>query len=205
MVQDICDHNDEELRAYCFCCPALRVDEFCVLYTNPIGSDAPPEFSAKGKSAQDIFGECITRKNKGEKFINEAPPDTFHTTHQLHEFLVRLAGRAHAHIDYSAEDPSEAMAWLATMPSDEAAGWNAASADDSMRQEIVAAGKATRSPTPAPIPTAASLGATIVEADHAISGWKDVKRNVTVHLPEGQVARQTNLDGSLVSLPVTLR
>jgi hypothetical protein len=201
MVQDICDHNDEELRAYCFCCPALRVDEFCVLYTNPIGSDAPPEFSAKGKSAQDIFGECITRKNKGEKFINEAPPDTFHTTHQLHEFLVRSAGRAHAHIDYSAEDPSEAMAWLATMPSDEAAGWNAASADDSMRQEIVAAGKATRSPTPAPIPTAASLGATIVEADHAISSWKDVKRNVTVHLPEGQVARQTNLDGSLVSLP----
>jgi hypothetical protein len=64
MIEDICSHNEEELRAYCFCCPALRVDEFHLLYTNPLESDAPPELSAKGQSAQDIFGECILRKNK---------------------------------------------------------------------------------------------------------------------------------------------
>jgi hypothetical protein len=34
-----------------------------------------------------------------------------------------------------------------------------------------------------------------------VSSWKEVKRNVTVHLPEGRVARQTNLDGSLVTVP----
>jgi hypothetical protein len=201
MVEDICAHNEEELRAYCFCCPSLRVDEFCLLYTNPIGSDALPKVTARGKSAQDVFGECITRKNKGRKFVDEAPPDSFHSTQQLHEFLVRSSGRAHAHLNYSAEDPSESMTWLANMPSDEDAGWNATHANESIRQEILTAGKETRSPTPGPVPTAASLGAAVAEADHAISGWKDIKRNITVHLPEGRVARQTNLDGSLVSLP----
>jgi hypothetical protein len=42
---------------------------------------------------------------------------------------------------------------------------------------------------------------TVAEADQAVSSWKDVRRNVTVHLPEGGVARQTNPDGSLVTLP----
>jgi hypothetical protein len=37
--------------------------------------------------------------------------------------------------------------------------------------------------------------------DQAVSSWKDVRRNVTVHLPEGRVARQTNPDSSLVTLP----
>jgi hypothetical protein len=52
-----------------------------------------------------------------------------------------------------------------------------------------------------PLLPPAPLEATIAEADHAVSSWKDAKRNITVHLPEGKVARQTNPDGSLVALP----
>jgi hypothetical protein len=58
-IEDICAKDDDHLRAYCFCCPALRIDEFQALYTVPAGSDITPGLSAKGKSAQDIFGECI--------------------------------------------------------------------------------------------------------------------------------------------------
>jgi hypothetical protein len=184
MIEDICSHNEEELRAYCYCCPTLRVDEFCLLYTIPLGSDATPEISAKGMMAQDIFGECITRKNKGEQFIKDAPEGTFHSTDQLHEFLVRSAGKAVSHINYA--EPSERPQWLVNMPTDEEAGWGAG-AD--------AANDKALSPTPA------SLDAAVVEADQAISGWKDVRRNVTVHLPEGRVARQTNPDGTLFMLP----
>jgi hypothetical protein len=75
-VEDICRHNDDDLRAYCFCCPALRLDEFQCLYSNPPGTDQPPVLSTRGKSAQDIFGECILRKNKGEKFVRQAGTET---------------------------------------------------------------------------------------------------------------------------------
>jgi hypothetical protein len=93
------------------------------------------------------------------------------------------------------------MAWLANMPSDEEAGWNAAASDSTIRKEVSAA-KAAGSTPPTPIPsTSASLVATVAEADQAVSSWKDVRHNVTVHLPEGGVARQTNPDGSLVTLP----
>jgi hypothetical protein len=184
MIEDICSHNEEDLRAYCFCCPSLRVDEFRLLYTIPLGSDASPEVSANGKSAQDIFGECILQKNKGEKFINEAPAGTYHSADQLRAFLIRSAAKAVSHINYAELEPSENMQWLANMPTNEEAGWGADAAND----------KALN-------PTPASLDAAVVEADQAISGWKDVKRNVTVHLPEGQVARQTNPDGTLLTLP----
>jgi hypothetical protein len=41
----------------------------------------------------------------------------------------------------------------------------------------------------------------VAKADHAVSSWKNVRNNVTVHLPDGGVARQINPDGSLVTLP----
>jgi hypothetical protein len=201
-VEDICAHNEESLRAYCFCCPALRLDEFQILYTNPPEADTPPTLSAKGKSAQDVFGECILRKNKGPDFVHKAGPDVFHSEEELHEFLVRAACGASAHINYAEEEPSESMSWLANMPSDEEAGWNAAASNNTIRKEVQAAMVASSSTLPPPIPvTPVSLAATVVEADQAVSSWKDVRRNVTVHLPEGGVARQTNPDGSLVTLP----
>jgi hypothetical protein len=178
------------------------LDEFQILYTNPPEADTPPTLSAKGKSAQDVFGECILRKNKGPDFVHKAGPDVFHSEEELHEFLVRAACGASAHINYAEEEPSESMSWLANMPSDEEAGWNAAASNNTIRKEVQAAMVASSSTLPPPIPvTPVSLAATVVEADQAVSSWKDVRRNVTVHLPEGGVARQTNPDGSLVTLP----
>jgi hypothetical protein len=87
------------------------------------------------------------------------------------------------------------------MPSDEEAGWNAAATDTHIRKEITEAVIASGSSLPPPPPAPLSLETTLAEADQAVSSWKDVRRNVTVHLPEGQVARQTHLDGSLVTLP----
>jgi hypothetical protein len=201
MIDDICAHNNKVLRAYCYCCPALDVGEFQTLYTNPPKSDVPPAVSAKGKSAQDIFGECIIRKNRGPEFVCKAGPDIFHSEEELHKFLSRAMGGALADIDYAALVPSDSTQWLANMPSDEEAGWNAAAIDSSICQEIVDATTASGSALIPPPPAPASLDATVAEADQAVSSWKDVRRNVTVHLPEGCVARQTNPDGSLVTLP----
>jgi hypothetical protein len=202
MVEDVCAHDSERLRAYCYCCPVLRIDEFQILYTNPPKSDLPPELSAKGKTAQDIFGECILRKNKGPEFVRKAGPEIFHSDKELLEFLGRAAGTSKAHIDYAAPTPSEQAGWLTNMPSDEEAGWNADSSNSSIRKEIEDACLASGLvPPPPPPPTHVSLAATVAEADHAVSSWKDVRRNVTVHLPESRVARQTNPDGSLVTLP----
>jgi hypothetical protein len=202
MVEDVCAHDSERLRAYCYCCPVLRIDEFQILYTNPPKSDLPPELSAKGKTAQDIFGECILRKNKGPEFVRKAGPEIFHSDKELLEFLGRAAGTSKAHIDYAAPTPSEQAGWLTNMPSDEEAGWNADSSNSSICKEIEDACLASGlAPPPPPPPTHVSLAATVAEADHAVSSWKDVRRNVTVHLPEGRVTRQTNPDGSLVTLP----
>jgi hypothetical protein len=98
-------------------------------------------------------------------------------------------------------EPSETTAWLANMPTDEEAGWNADAANATIREEISAAIVTGPVPNPVPTPAPASLEASVAEADQAISSWKDVRHNVTVHLPEGRVARQTNPDGSLVTLP----
>jgi hypothetical protein len=117
MIEDICARDDETLRAYCFCCPAMEVDDFRLLYTIPPGSDVLPTLSAKGKSAQDIFGECILRKNKGPEFVRKAGSDVFHTKEELHEFLTRSACGATSHIDYTAQPPFESLAWLTSMPS----------------------------------------------------------------------------------------
>jgi hypothetical protein len=199
MIEDICSFDDDSLRAYCFCCPAMRVDDFRTLYTTPLGSEVTPVLSAKGKSAQDIFGECILRKNKGPAFFLEAGHDVYHTDEELREFLTRAACAATAHIDYAHTTPSESMSWLANMPTDEAAGWDAEASNATIAREIRDAPTASGSGPP-PI-TPAPLEATIAEADQAVSSWKDAKRNITVHLPEGKVARQTNPDGSLVVLP----
>jgi hypothetical protein len=53
-------------------------------------------------------------------------------------------------------------------------------------------------PSPPPQPT---LAGTVKEADQAISGWKDARRQVMVHLPKNRVVCATNPDGSLVNLP----
>jgi hypothetical protein len=201
LIEDVCAKDNDALRAYCFCCPALRIDEFQALYTVPPGSDITPGLSARGKSAQDIFGECILRKNKGPVFVDKAGPDVFHSEEELREFLTRAAGDAVAHIDYAPAVPSVQAAWLANMPSDEEAGWGAETNDEAIRKEVETACLASGLPLPPPAPPAASLTATVAEADQAVSSWKNVKRNVTVHLPEGRVARQINPDGSLVTLP----
>jgi hypothetical protein len=193
MIDDICAKDDDHLRAYCFCCPALRIDEFQALYYVPPESDITPGLSAKGKSAQDIFGECILRKNTSKGVL--------HSEDELRQFLTRAAGDAVAHLDYTQIVPTEQAAWLANMPSDEEAGWGAESSNATIRKEVEEACLASGLPPPPSPPHAATLGDSIAEADRAVSSWKDVKRNVTVHLPEGQVARQTNLDGSLVTVP----
>jgi hypothetical protein len=203
MIEDICAKNDDLLRAYCFCCPALRIDEFQALYTVPKESDITPGLSAKGKMAQDIFTECIMHKNKGPAFVEKAGPDVFHSEEELHQFLTRAAGDAVAHIDYAPIAPEAQVAWLANMPSDEEAGWGADANNEQIREEVKAACLTSGLPPPPspPAPPGASLAATVAEADHAVSSWKSVKNNVTVHLPAGGVARLTNPDGSLVSLP----
>jgi hypothetical protein len=201
MIEDICAKDNDALRAYCFCCPALRIDEFQALYTVPPESDITPGLSAKGKSAQDIFGECILRKNKGPAFVEKAGTDVFHTKIELREFLTRAAGDASAHIDYAPIAPEEQAAWLTSMPSDEEAGWGAETSNAAIRKEVEDACLASGLSLPPPSPPSTSLAATVAEADQAVSSWKDVKRNVTVHLPGGRVARQTNPDGSLVTLP----
>jgi hypothetical protein len=203
MIEDICAKDDDHLRAYCYCCLALRIDEFQVLYTVPADSDITPGLSAKGKSAQDIFGECILRKNKGKAFVDKAGPDVFHSEEELREFFTRAAGDAVAHIDYAPIAPESQAAWLANMPSDEEAGWGAEAINDNIRREVETACLASSLPPPPspPAPAGASLAATVAEADRAVSSWKNVKNNVTVHLRDGGVAHQTNLDGSLVSLP----
>jgi hypothetical protein len=204
MIEDICAKDDDHFRAYCFCCPALRIDEFQALYTVPADSDITPGLSAKGKSAQDIFTECILRKNKGPEFVKKAGSDVFHSEDELREFLTRAAGDAVAHIDYAPIAPEAQAAWLSNMPSDEEAGWGADVNNENIRTEVATACLASGLPPPPPsppAPTGASLAATVAEADHAVSSWKNVKSNVTVHLPTGGVARQTNPDGSLVTLP----
>jgi hypothetical protein len=201
MIEDICAKNDEAFRAYCFCCPALRIDEFQALYYVPLDSDITPGLSAKGKTAQDMFKECILRKNKGPEFVAKAGPEVFHSEEELFQFFTRAAGDAVAHIDYAPLDPQSQAAWLANMPSDEEAGWGAEANNDTILKEVEMACLASGLPLPPSAPPATSLAATVAEADQAVSSWKDVKRNVTVHLPEGRVARQTNPDGSLVSLP----
>jgi hypothetical protein len=202
-IEDICAKDDDHLRAYCFCCPALRIDEFQVLYTVPADSDITPGLSSKGKSAQDIFAECIMRKNKGPEFVMKAGPDVFHSEDELREFLTRAAGDAVAHIDYAPIAPEAQAAWLSNMPSDEESGWGAGMNNENIRAEVTTACLASGIPPPPspPAPTGASLAAAVAEADHAVSSWKSVKNNVTVHLPAGGVARQTNPDGSLVTLP----
>jgi hypothetical protein len=203
MIEDICARDDDHLRAYCFCCPALRIDEFQALYTVPAESDITPGLSAKGKSAQDIFKECILRKNKGDKFVSRAGTDVFHTEEELREFLTRAAGDAVAHIDYAPIAPETQAAWLANMPSDEEANWGAGTNNETIRREVEVACLASGLPPPPspPAPSGSSLAATVAEADRAVSSWKNVKNNVTVHLRDGGVARQTNPDGSLVTLP----
>jgi hypothetical protein len=59
-------------------------------------------------------------------------------------------GGASAHIDYAKLSPSESTAWLANMPSDEEAGWNAAASDDTIRKEVAAASAASGSTLPPP-------------------------------------------------------
>jgi hypothetical protein len=201
MIDDICAKDDDALRAYCFCCPALRIDEFQALYYVPPESDITPGLSARGKSAQDIFKECILRKNKGPTFVAKAGPDVFHSEEELRGFLTRAAGDVTAHINYAPIEPQEQTAWLANMPSDEEAGWGAEAIDNTICKEVETACLASGFPLPPPAPPTTSLAATVAEADQAVSSWKNVKRNVTVHLPEGRVARQTNPDGSLVTLP----
>jgi hypothetical protein len=170
------------------------------LYCVPPESDIVPGLSAKGKSAQDIFGECILRKNKGEEFVRKAGPEVFHTEEELLQFFTRAAGDAVAHIDYAHIEPTEQAAWLANMPTDEEAGWGAEVSNPAIRKEVEEACLSSGLPPP-PAPSSSSLAATVAEADQAVSSWKEVKSNVTVHLPGGLIARQTNLDGSLVSLP----
>jgi hypothetical protein len=201
LIEDICAKSDDDLRAYCYCCPALRIDQFQALYCVPPESDITPGLSAKGKSAQDIFSECILRKNKGPEFVARAGPDVFHSEGELREFLTRAAGDAVAHIDYAPIEPQEQAAWLANMPSDEEAGWGTEANNDDIRREVESACLASGLPLPPSPPPAASLVATIAEADQAVSSWKNVKNTVTVHLRDGQVARQINPDGSLVTLP----
>jgi hypothetical protein len=201
LIEDICAKDDDALRAYCFCCPALHVDEFQALYTVPPESDITPGLSAKGKSAQDIFGECILRKNKGPVFVGKAGPDVFHSEEELREFFTRAAGDVVAHINYAPSVPTVQAAWLANMPSDEEAGWGAEANDDAIRKEVETACLASGLPLPPPAPPSASHADTVAEADQAVSSWKNAKSNVTVHLRDGRVARQINPDGSLVSLP----
>jgi hypothetical protein len=110
--------------------------------------------------------------------------------------LVRAAGVATAHIDYGMEGYTEQMDWLSNMPTDEEAGWGSGRA-----ASTGAAGGPSLIRPPSPPPQLDSLVATVAEADKALGGWKDVRRQVTVHLPEGRVARQTNQDGSLTTLP----
>jgi hypothetical protein len=116
LIEDICTHNDEELRAYCYCCPALRLDEYHSLYVPPIDSSTLEVVSSKGKMAQDIFRECVLCKNRGSGIV-------LHTNEELHEFFVKVAVAATAHINYSKMDVHSAEAWLRDMPSDEEAGW----------------------------------------------------------------------------------
>jgi hypothetical protein len=152
MIEDICAKDDDHFRAYCFCCPALRIDEFQALYTVPADSDITPGLSAKGKSAQDIFTECIMRKNKGPTFVAKAGPDVFHSEEELREFLTRAAGDAVAHIDYAPIAPEVQAAWLSNMPSDEEAGWGADTNNESIHAEVTTACLASGLPPPPPPP-----------------------------------------------------
>jgi hypothetical protein len=87
------------------------------------------------------------------------------------------------------------------MLSDEEAGWGAEVSNSAIRKEVEEEACLSSGLPPPPPPSSTSLAAAVAEADQAVSSWKDVKRNVTVHLPGGLIARQTNLDGSLVTLP----
>jgi hypothetical protein len=196
-IEDICTHNDEELWAYCFCCPALEVNDLRQLYTPP-----PPEssvqgpVSTKGKSAQDIFGECIIRKNMGVGFIRSGSLELFHTSEELHTFFVQVGMVAKAHINHAPPKAADVEAWLKNMPTDEEAGWGASELNKEIHEE-------TPDPLPTPTPPLQeALSSAVVEADRAIGGWKDARRNVTVHLPKGKVTRLTNPDSSLTVLPI---
>jgi hypothetical protein len=89
------------------------------------------------------------------------------------------------------------------MPSDEEANWGAGTSNEVIRREVEDACLASGLPPPPspPAPSGSALAATVAEADRAVSSWKNVKNNVTVHLKDGGFARQTNPDGSLVTLP----
>jgi hypothetical protein len=91
------------------------------LYCVPPESDITPGLSSRGKSAQDVFGECILRKNTAKEVL--------HTEEELRQFLTRAAGDAVAHIDYVQTKPEEQAAWLTNMPTDEEAGWGAESSN----------------------------------------------------------------------------
>jgi hypothetical protein len=114
----------------------MEVGDFRLLYTNPPESDEPAVLSVRGKLAQDIFGECIIPKNKGPKFFKQAGTDIFHTLEELHSFLVMVASRATAHIQYHLPESSEAAAWLKNMPTDEDVGWNANAMDKDIYQDL---------------------------------------------------------------------
>jgi hypothetical protein len=166
-IEDICGHNDEELRIYCFCCPAMEVDDYRYLYTPPSDSPCLEQVSAKGKSAQDIFGKCILQKNKGPAFVQMAGPGIFHTAEELHEFFVKAAGDAVAHLDYACPAKEQAESWLENMPSDEEGGWNEGAMNEDICWELEDA-------LPA-LPSHKSLQSAVAEADRAIRGWKDVR------------------------------
>jgi hypothetical protein len=92
------------------------------------------------------------------------------------------------------------MDWVLGMPMDEEAGWKEGAMNDAICQDL--ADVLPPGSLPLPSPPQADPAVVVEEADRAISGWKDARRNVTVHLPEGKVVRATNPDGSLVTVPI---
>jgi hypothetical protein len=138
LVEDLCRNDDDLLRAYCFCCPALDIGKYQTLYSLPKGSMSPEITSAKGKTAQDIFAECILRKNKGARFVEKVGSELFHTEDELHWFFTQAAMVAIAPdqlVDYTPADPDAREAWLTNMPSNHEAGWGADEMNQDLRSE----------------------------------------------------------------------
>jgi hypothetical protein len=186
------------MRAYCFCCRALTNEEFQTLYIPPSESGVPGALSSKGKSAQDIFGECILCKNRGPKFVEEGGTELFHTEGELHEFFVWANMAANAHYDYANMGPEEPTnRWLLSMLSDEEAGWGADTLGKERFEELT---DALPLPGPAP-PLEEALTNMVEEADKAIGGWKSARSQVIVHKPDGGISRLTGTDGSLTLVP----
>jgi hypothetical protein len=185
IILDICSNNEEEFCIYCFCCPALSRDNYEFLYTPPASSTIKGVLSAKEKDVGTMFMECAIQKEKGEKFINDTGPSLFHSEPELHCFFINASAATVGHLDYGQDKTMTGPeGWLVNMLMDEDAGWGASEVQD----------------TPEDDPTSPTSCNIIEEANSAISGWKDVCRNVTVHLLEGGVSRLTNPDGSLVTL-----